>query len=60
MPASASGKISFNSFSGSVRSDLPIDMGSRTKRRDFSADLGNGNGPTLRFTTFSGDLRIEK
>ena len=60
MPASASGKISFNSFSGNVRSDLPIDMGSRTKRRDFNADLGNGSGPTLRFTTFSGDLRIEK
>jgi len=60
VPASASGQIRFNSFSGSVRSDLPIDMGSRTKRRDFSGDLGNGSGPTLRFTTFSGDLRIEK
>jgi DUF4097 and DUF4098 domain-containing protein YvlB len=60
VPPSASGKILFNSFSGSVRSDLPIDMGSRTKRRDFSGDLGNGSGPTLRFTTFSGDLRIEK
>ena len=60
VPASASGKVRFNSFSGSVRSDLPIDMGSRTKRRDFSGDIGNGSGPTLRFTTFSGDLRIQK
>ena len=59
--ASASGKVQFNSFSGSVRSDLPIDMGTRTKRRrDFTGDLGNGSGPTLRFTTFSGDLRIQK
>ncbi len=60
VPASASGKVRFNSFSGSVRSDLPIDMGSRTKRRDFSGEIGNGSGPTLRFTTFSGDLRIQK
>jgi hypothetical protein len=35
-------------------------MGGRGKRRDFSGDLGNGSGPTLRFTTFSGNLRIEK
>ena len=60
VPAAASGKVRFNSFSGSVRSDLPIDMGSRTKRRDFSGDLGNGSGPTLSFTTFSGNLRIQK
>lgn len=60
LPVSASGKISFNSFSGSVESDLPIEMGSRKKRRDFSADLGNGSGPTLRFSTFSGDLKIQK
>ena len=60
VPASASGKVRFNSFSGSVRSDLPIDMGSRAKRRDFSGDIGNGSGPTLRFTTFSGDLTIQK
>ncbi len=60
VPASASGKIRFNSFSGSVESDLPIEMGGRTKRRDVSADLGSGSGPTLRFTTFSGDLKIQK
>jgi DUF4097 and DUF4098 domain-containing protein YvlB len=60
VPASASGRVRFNSFSGTVRSDLPIDMGGRGKRRDFSGDLGNGSGPTLRFTTFSGNLRIEK
>ena len=60
VPASASGKLRFNSFSGSVRSDLPIDMGSRTKRRDFSGDIGDGSGPTLTFTTFSGNLRIHR
>ena len=60
VPSSASGKVRFSSFSGSVRSDLPIDMGGRNRRRDFNGDIGDGNGPTLRFTTFSGDLRIEK
>ena len=60
VPASASGKVQFSSFSGTVRSDLPIEMGGRTKRRDFNGEIGNGSGPTLRFTTFSGDLRIQK
>ena len=60
VPASASGQIEFNSFSGSVDSDLPIDDGQPDKRRDVSGDLGNGGGPTLQFNTFSGDLRIQK
>jgi DUF4097 and DUF4098 domain-containing protein YvlB len=59
VPATASGKVSFNSFSGSVHSDLPISMGSRS-RRNVDGDLGSGTGPTLRFKTFSGDLRILK
>jgi DUF4097 and DUF4098 domain-containing protein YvlB len=60
VPASASGRVRFNSFSGSVRSDLPITMGGRSRSRDVDADFGTGNGPTLRFKTFSGDLRIQK
>lgn len=60
VPAAASGRVRFNSFSGSVRSDLPISMGSRSGRRDVDAELGSGHGPTLRFKTFSGDLRIVK
>ena len=60
VPASASGRVRFDSFSGSVRSDLPISMGSRAKRRDVDGEIGSGNGPTLSFTTFSGDLRIQK
>ena len=59
VPSSASGRVRFDSFSGSVRSDLPISMGSRSKR-DVDATLGSGNGPTLTFKTFSGDLRILK
>lgn len=60
VPAAASGRVRFNSFSGNVRSDLPISMGSRSGRRDVDAEFGSGNGPTLRFKTFSGDLRILK
>jgi DUF4097 and DUF4098 domain-containing protein YvlB len=60
VPASASGRVRFNSFSGSVSSDLPISMGGRSRNRDVEADFGTGSGPTLRFKTFSGDLRILK
>lgn len=55
----ASGRVEFNSFSGSVESDLPISMRSN-RRRNVSGDIGSGNGPTLNFKTFSGDLRIQK
>jgi DUF4097 and DUF4098 domain-containing protein YvlB len=60
VPASASGRVRFNSFSGSVSSDLPISMGGRSRSRDVDADFGTGSGPTLRFKTFSGNLRILK
>jgi DUF4097 and DUF4098 domain-containing protein YvlB len=55
----ASGRVEFNSFSGSVDSDLPISMRSN-RRRNVSGDIGSGTGPTLKFKTFSGDLRIQK
>jgi DUF4097 and DUF4098 domain-containing protein YvlB len=48
MSASASGRVHFNSFSGDVRSDLPITLGrGRWSRSDVNADLGSGSGPTL-------------
>ena len=56
---SASGRVEFNSFSGSVDSDLPIAMRSN-RRRNVSGDIGSGSGPTLKFKTFSGVLRIQK
>lgn len=59
VPGNASGRVEFNSFSGNVDSDLPISMHS-TRRRNISGDIGSGNGPTLKFKTFSGDLRIQK
>jgi DUF4097 and DUF4098 domain-containing protein YvlB len=64
VPASASGTVRFASFSGSVRSDLPISMTSGRNRwgggQDVNGQIGGGEGPTLRFKTFSGDLRIQK
>lgn len=59
VPGDASGRVEFNSFSGSVNSDLPISMRS-SRRRNVSGDIGSGGGPTLKFHTFSGDVRILK
>jgi DUF4097 and DUF4098 domain-containing protein YvlB len=62
VPATASGQVRFDSFSGSVRSDLPISMTSTRGGRNtnISGRIGSGSGPTLEFKTFSGDLRIQK
>lgn len=62
VPATASGQVRFDSFSGSVRSDLPISMTSSRGGRNtnISGRIGSGSGPTLEFKTFSGDLRIQK
>jgi DUF4097 and DUF4098 domain-containing protein YvlB len=64
IPSGASGRVRFDSFSGGVRSDLPIQMTSRRNRwgggEDVDGSIGTGSGPTLRFKTFSGDLRITK
>ena len=59
VPNTASGRVEFSSFSGSVDSDLPISMRT-SRRRNVSGDIGAGGGPTLKFHTFSGDLRILK
>lgn len=62
VPAAASGQVRFDSFSGSVRSDLPISMTRTRGGRNTNIDgqIGSGAGPTLQFKTFSGDLRIQK
>ena len=57
--AASNGRLEFNSFSGDLRSDLPLLL-HRKSRRDVSADLGSGDGAKLEFKTFSGDLRLVK
>jgi DUF4097 and DUF4098 domain-containing protein YvlB len=59
VPNNASGRVEFSSFSGSVDSDLPISMRSG-RRQNVRGEIGSGGGPTLKFHTFSGDLRILK
>lgn len=59
VPAASNGRVEFNSFSGDLRSDVPLLL-HRKSRRDISADLGSGGGAKLEFKTFSGDLRLVK
>jgi DUF4097 and DUF4098 domain-containing protein YvlB len=57
IPEATSGNVRFNSFSGSIRSDLPLTMESGG-RRSFRGRLNNGGGSDIYF--FSGDVRIRK
>lgn len=59
VPAASNGHLEFNSFSGDLRSDLPLQL-NRKSRRDISADFGSGSGAKLEFKTFSGDLKLVK
>ena len=57
LPASARGNLSFNSFSGSFESDLPVTLNS-SSRRNFRGSLNGGGAGDFRLKTFSGDVRI--
>ncbi len=55
----SSGRVAFHTFSGDLRSDLPLNL-HQGSRRNITADLGSGSGAKLDFKTFSGDLRLVK
>jgi DUF4097 and DUF4098 domain-containing protein YvlB len=60
----AKGSVRFTTFSGNFDSDIPLTMrssgGGRNNNR-VSGDLpGGSGGATLRFHTFSGDVRVTK
>ena len=58
VPESARGRVTFNSFSGHLRSDLPLTL-NRGGRRSLDGELGgSGDGGNLRFKTFSGSVEI--
>jgi DUF4097 and DUF4098 domain-containing protein YvlB len=59
LPAAANATVSFNSFSGDLKSDVPLTLRS-SNRRSFTAELGNGGDGRVRFKTFSGDVRINR
>jgi hypothetical protein len=56
LPPGASASIDFDSFSGSIRTDLPLNYRS-SSRRHVRADIGAG-GADYSLKTFSGDVRI--
>src|SRR5688572_1285490 len=54
----ARGEIEFNTFSGSFDAAYPVTLRSTTGRRNIRAELPGGSGGTLRFKSFSGELRL--
>ena len=59
LPASATGNVSFRSFSGRLTSDLPLTLHS-SRRRSVTAELGSGGDGHVRVKTFSGSARIRR
>jgi len=59
LPDSARGTVSFNSFSGRLNSEMPLTMHT-SSRRSLRAELGSGDGGSLRFKTFSGSVKIDR
>ena len=58
VPSEARGHVTFNSFSGQLNSEVPLTLRS-SSRRSVSGELGSGDsGPSIRFRTFSGNVRI--
>jgi DUF4097 and DUF4098 domain-containing protein YvlB len=59
VPETARGRITFNSFSGHLNSEMPLTLHSGN-RRSLTAELGGGGDGVLRFKTFSGSVRIDR
>jgi len=67
LPDSASGRVTFNSFSGHLNSDIPLTL-TTGNRRSLKAEFGlkgerdasTRNSGNLRFKTFSGSVRIDR
>lgn len=57
LAANAGGRIDFDSFSGTLDSDLPISTRTSGRRR-VTGELPGGAGRPIRLNTFSGDVRI--
>jgi DUF4097 and DUF4098 domain-containing protein YvlB len=58
-PDNARGNLTFDSFSGSFNSDLPITLSSAGKR-NFRGALNGGGNTDFRLNTFSGSVRIQR
>ena len=59
VPETPAARVTFNSFSGRLNSEMPLTC-TAASRRSLNAELGGGGGGTLRFKTFSGSVRIDR
>jgi lia operon protein LiaG len=59
LPENARGDITFDSFSGTFNSDLPVTLTS-SSRRNFRGTLNGGGNTDFRLNTFSGSVRIAR
>lgn len=59
LPDSARGNLSFDTFSGSFNSDLPVTLSS-SSRRNFRGALNGGGNADFTLKTFSGDVTIRR
>jgi DUF4097 and DUF4098 domain-containing protein YvlB len=59
LPENARGDITFDSFSGSFNSDLPVTLTSSSKR-NFRGSLNGGGNTDFKLHTFSGDVTIRR
>ncbi len=59
LPENARGDISFDTFSGQFKSDLPVTLSS-SSRRNFRGTLNGGGTGDFRLKTFSGDVSIRR
>ena len=60
LPAAAGGSVEFNSFSGDIKTDVPMLLQSKSKRSLHAQLNEGGQGGELYFKTFSGDVRLLK
>jgi len=56
----AKGEVSFDSFSGSFDSEIPLTVRSIGKHRTSGSLSGGSGTSTLKFHTFSGDVKVTK
>lgn len=59
LPQNARGNIDFNSFSGTLESDLPVTLNT-SSRRNFRGALNGGGSGDFKLKTFSGDVTIRR
>jgi DUF4097 and DUF4098 domain-containing protein YvlB len=60
LPATATGSVAFDSFSGDMRSDVPMLFQSKSKRSVHAQLASGAEGGSLDFHTLSGDVRLVK